>query len=329
MYSGENELMKVVYKKTTELSENEIQEICTVFETVFEGVKKPVEHFKNEFFNTCLGYSWHGLLLNDDDRIVGANTFVPFKYIINGEEKFVVMSCDTMVMADYRNFDNTLNLITTGRNLLRDNGFYMYIGFPNENSYPLYKKAYRDKELGNLSIYILPYRIGGIKSNLRAFNWLSILFAKTVLLFSYISKSGKTVHKLVCRERQSFETTRYKWFEFSEYHVVDKDNLHFAWKIREYESVRCAFLFDVYPLCKKNMDAAVRYVFKEGKKDFDMLMYVGHLDFIPRSLIKVPVRFEPKTFHFVGALLDKATDAPNGLFDVNNWEVDLASYDLV
>ena len=252
--------MKVVYKITTELSENEIIEICTVFETVFDGVKKSVEHFKNEFYNTCLGYSWHGLLLNDDNKIVGANTFVPFKYIIGGEEKLVVMSCDTMVMEKYRNFDNILNLITTGRNLLRDKGVYMYIGFPNENSYPLYKKAYRDKELGNLSIYILPFRIGGIKKKLSALNWLSILFAKIVLLCSHVSQSKKTIQKLVYREKQSFEFSRYKWFEPSEYHVVDKEKIHFAWKIREYEGVRCAFLFDVYPLCKKNMDEAVRSV---------------------------------------------------------------------
>ena len=321
--------MKVVYKKTTELSESEIQEICTVFETVFEGVKKPVEHFKNEFINTCLGYSLHGLLLTDDNKIVGANTFVPFKYIINEEEKLVAMSCDTMVMAEYRNFDNTLNLITTGRNLLRDNGFYMYIGFPNENSYPLYKKAYRDKEFGNLSIYILPYRIGGIKKKLFAFNWLSMFFANIILLFSHFSKSTKTVRKLVSRERSSLEATRYKWFEPAAYHIVNKEDLHFAWKIREYEGVRCAFLFDIFPACKKNFDAAVRNVFKEGRKDFDMLMYVGHLDFSPRSLLKVPGRFEPKTFHFVGALLDKSSVAPEGLFNVSNWEVDLASYDLI
>ena len=321
--------MTVIYKKTTDLSENEIKEICNVFETVFEGVKKPVEHFKNEFLNTCLGYSWHGLLLTDDNKIVGANTFVPFKYIISGEEKLVAMSCDTMVMAEYRNFDNTLNLITTGRNLIRDNGFYMYIGFPNENSYPLYKKAYRDKELGNLSIYILPYRIGGIKKKLFAFNWLSMLFANIVLFFSHFSQNKKTITKLVNRERSSFEATRYKWFEPKDYHVVNKEDFHFAWKIREYEGVRCAFLFDVYPSCKKNFDAAVRYVFKERRKNFDMLMYVGHLDFSPCSLIKVPVRFEPKTFHFVGALLDKSSVAPEGLFNVGNWEVDLASYDLI
>lgn len=323
--------MTVIYKKTTELTESNIKEICEVFEHVFEGVKKPIKHFKNEFLNTCLGYSWHGLLLDESGKIVGANTFVPFRYIIDGEEKLCVMSCDTMISVEHRNFDNILNLITDGRNKMRDEGFYMYFGFPNENSYPLYKKAFRDKEIGNLSIYILPYRIGGIKPKLRLLNPLSMLFANSVLFFSHLSQSKKITKKLVVRDRKSFLATRYKWFESSEYVVCDdeKKNLHFAYRIREYEGVKCAFLFDIYPLCKKNIDRAMRKMFRQDKKNFDMAMFVGYLDFSPYSLIKVPTKYEPKTFHFVGALLDKKFTAPEGLFDVKNWEVDLASYDLV
>ena len=321
--------MIVLYKRTDELSDQEINEICLLFETVFEGEKKTPELFKNEFLNNCLGYSLHGLLYSDEGSVVGSNTYVPFKYIVAGNEKLVAVACDAMILKKYRDFYNIYNLISVGRKKLVEMGFSFTVCFPNDMAYPLYKKAFHDKELGNLSIYVLPYKISGIKRQLWAFNWLSMLFAKTVLLFSLMSQSKKTVQKLVFRERKSFETTRYKWFDPSGYNIVDKMDFHFVWKMRVIEGVRCALLFDVYPLCKRNFDAAVREVFKLGRKSFDMLMYVGHLDFLPCSLIKVPTRFEPKTFHFVGAVLDKSFSAPDGLFDVKNWEVDLASYDLI
>ena len=238
--------MKVIYKKTIDLTNNEIKEICTVFETVFSGEKKSVNNYKNEFLNTCLGYSWQGLLLTDDDKIVGANVFVPFKYIIGGDEKLVAMSCDTMIMEQYRNFDNILNLITIGRNLLCENGFYMYIGFPNDNSYPLYKKAFRDKELGNLSIYALPYKIGGIKKQLKVFNCFSMLVAKTILLFSQVSRSKKTYSKFILRERKSFEETRYNWFNPADYHIVNKDKFIDREINIWYHKMNSGFIFDNY-----------------------------------------------------------------------------------
>lgn len=39
------------------------------------------------------------------------------------------------------------------------------MGFPNANAYPIQKKGLKRKDIGNLSTYILPVRIGSIKNN--------------------------------------------------------------------------------------------------------------------------------------------------------------------
>lgn len=321
--------MDVVYKKTIDLTDSEIERICFVFENVFEGVKKDKEEFKNEFLNTCLGYSYHGLLFNDMKEIVGANTYIPFDYIINGKNSLVAVGVDTMVMEQYRNFDNIMNLVSEGRKILRAENFFLNIGFPNENSYPLYKKAFRDKDIGDLSIYVLPYKIGGIKKSLKCFNFLSIFFSNTLLFLSRIFTNKKCNNKLIKRDLISFEKTRYNWFDPADYKKCKNGEVNYSYKIKNYEGVDCAFLFNVYPLNKKNFDEAVRNIKKKEKMYCSMIMYVGNLHFYPMSMIKIPKKFEPKTFHFVGSLLQKTDIETHKIYDVSNWDVDLASYDLI
>lgn len=321
--------MRVEYKKTIDLTDKEIQRICFVFETVFEGVNKNVEEFKNEFLNTCLGYSFHGLLYNENNEIVGANTYIPFKYIVDGKNELIGVGVDTMVMEEYRNFDNIMNLVGDGRRRLQDENFLLNIGFPNENSYPLYKKGFRDKEIGNLTIYILPYKIGGIKKELRYFNFLSISFTNILLLFSMFSREKKVFNTYVKRDLKSFEENRYKWFNPKEYKKITFDGINYSYKIKKYEGVDCAFLFNVYPLNKYSFDKAVRDLKRKEKKNISMIMYVGKLHFKPISLIKLPVKYEPKKFHFVGSLLKKTDIDEELLFNISNWDIDLASYDLI
>lgn len=97
----------------------------------------------------------------------------------------------------------------------------------------------------------------------------------------------------------------------------------------DYEKVKTAFLLDVPPLSKRNFDYVVRAMCKQSKDlHIDVVMYVGHLPFTPMTLIKVPEKLEPKKFHFVGTIFDHDL-IDERIFDIGNWEVSLADYDLV
>ncbi|WP_042723390.1 GNAT family N-acetyltransferase, partial [Flavobacterium sp. B17] len=105
--------MKVIYRKTTELSDSDIENICEIFSEVFPEHSRSVSQFKNEFLNTDFGYSFHGLLM-DGEKIVGSQSYIPFVYLVDGNEKEVALSVDTMILKDYRNFDNIFDLLSKG-----------------------------------------------------------------------------------------------------------------------------------------------------------------------------------------------------------------------
>jgi len=86
---------------------------------------------------------------------------------------------------------------------------------------------------------------------------------------------------------------------------------------------------DVYPMTKKNFDKAIRIAYNDCHKQVGMLLYVGKLPFTPKSIIKVPSKFTPKNFHFVAKILDKLVLNKDLVINGDNWDVNLASYDLL
>ena len=68
---------------------------------------------------------------------------------------------------------------------------------------------------------------------------------------------------------------------------------------------------------------------KECKGRAGIFIYVGRLPFTPLSMIKVPRRLEPKNFYFVAKIIDKQALDKDEIYNPNNWDVNLASYDLL
>ena len=93
--------MKLIVKKTSELNDSEITAYCNCFKRVFDKEKDP-KTFQNEFSNTCIGYSLHSLLLEEDGRIVGGYTGIPMMYDVNGEEMLFAFGVDLMIDEGYR-----------------------------------------------------------------------------------------------------------------------------------------------------------------------------------------------------------------------------------
>lgn len=319
--------MNIIYKKTSDLSSIEMNQICNVFEQVF-GRKKTVVEFKDEFLNTDLGYSFHGMVLNSEQKVVGAQSYIPFSYFVDNTKMLFALSVDTMIMPEYRNFDNIYDLWTLGRKYIKDEGIVFLFGFPNDNSYPLSVTGFGDKDIGNLSTYILPLKIGAVNQNLKYLNFLSGLFCHILFIISSFNRNKLQCSRRVVKDRQTFDKTRFKWFH-GDYITVRRKDWMFVYKISEYEGIRTSFLMDVYPMSKQNFDNAVKIMYKRNHKDFDIALYVGHLDFTPFTMIEVPKRFEPKTFHFTGKTLDKAILQSDVIYNIENWEVNLSSYDLL
>ena len=70
-------------------------------------------------------------------------------------------------------------------------------------------------------------------------------------------------------------------------------------------------------------------MFNAEKDNVGIFLYVGNLPFATTSMIKIPLKNAPKNFNFVAQILDKKKVQAEDVYDVNNWDVNLSSYDLI
>ena len=322
---------EIIIKKTGELTVDEISEICDLFEEVFIGHSASKDEYAAKHSSTPLGYTIHALLKNEQGNVIGSHNLTPFYYIFNGEKTIFAYGGGTMIKKEYRNFLMYKRLIEECYRYANDDGISFLMGFPNDISYPIQKKGLKREDIGELTTYILPRNIGAIKPRLRFLNFFSAAFFNIMISFSKLSSSKKIYKPLIHKDQETFSRSRYNKIGMGEnvYRYIETADYKAVYRIMNYKGVNTAFLLDVYPLSAYNFDNAIRFMCKKGKKSrIDAVMYVGHLPFKPMSLIKLPSRYEPKKFHFVGTILNHEL-IDERIFDISNWEVSLTNYDLV
>ena len=322
--------MQIVCKKTTELTQIEKEQICKCFEDVFEKHSRSLDEFENVFLNTCKGYSLHTMLKTDEDEIVGLYTVVPFDYIYQGQKQLFCIGVDFMIRKDHRDdFRNVMNICRSSMKYTKDNGISCIFAFPNDLSYQLNTRILRMKDVGKLYTYILPYKVGAAKPSMKVLNPCSMLFSHLMLGCSSLDMRSAAVEAPIHRDRTTFDETRYKWFDPEAYRFCKDDKMSCTWKCADFEGIKAAFLMDVYPMSSRNFNKAVKEMFKAEKKNVGICLYVGNLPFAPSSMVKIPLKVAPKNFNFVAQILDKDAVAADEIFNMNNWDINLSSYDLL
>lgn len=318
--------MEFIVKKTFELSQIEKQQIVDLFNAIFEK-SRDVNMFDEQFINNSLGYSYHALMI-DNTRIVGCNSYVPNYYVINGDKRVFCNSMDTMVSKPYRDFVNFYDMIIAAYDYIAKDGVFLIYGFPNDNSYFVYNRSKLMFDIGKLHTYCLPYRVGGMKPELKLFNPLSIIFSRLLVSFSSLFSSKKIYSFPIEKEQKTYNISRYKWFG-GDYEIIDKSELYFTYKVKLHEGVRTAFLIDVMPKSSKNFNKAVKYIVKKEGTNFDLMLYIGNLPFKNSSFMKIPRKYEPKNFNFTCKILNEKGIDKDMIFDIQNWDVNLSNYDLI
>jgi len=318
--------MEFIVKKTTELTDDEQTGILSLFNSIFKK-NRSLEQFQNQFLNNPQGYSYHSMI-TDNKQIVGCDSYIPSYYIVNNRRRLFANSVDTMVSKPYRDFANLYDMITAAHEYIKNEGIVYTYGFPNDNAYPVYIKSKLMKDIGSLTTYCLPYRIGGIKTTLSTLNWLSIVVVRGYVFLTSLFASRKICHFMVEKEAGIYNATRYKRLD-GNYNMVNYKGSNFVYKLMEYQSIRSVFLIDVFEKSPRNINSAVQYVIKNHHKEFDILLYVGHLPFKQHGLIQIPQKLEPKKFHLTGEILRKDAIDQDVFFNINNWDINLSNYDLL
>jgi hypothetical protein len=318
--------MEFIVKKTTELTDIEQVGILSLFHGIFKK-ERSLEHFRNQFLNNPLGYSYHAMIV-EMENIVGSFSYIPSYYHVNGNRYLFAVGADAMVSEQYRGFANFYKMLITIHGYIRNEGVLFVHAFPNDDAYTVYIKAKLMKNIGSLTIYCLPYRIGGIKPQLETLNWLSALFVNSyVFLMSLLA--GKNIYSFpIEKEAATYNATRYNRLD-GNYNTANYKGSEFVYKLMEYEGIRSAFLIDVFEKSAVNFNKAVRYIIKNHRKEFDILLYIGRLPFKYHGLLKVPRQLAPKNFHFTGEVLQKYGIDTDLFFNISHWDVNLSNYDLL
>ena len=313
--------MEFIVKRTTDCTHEELEQILNLFNAVFER-ERPLDIMINQYTQNPLGYSYHSLII-DEGKIVGINTSVPVYFRKDGEKVLFAVGIDSAVSKPYRDFFNYQDMVVVGNKYMKNEGVKFSYGYPNANAYPVVIKSKLSKEIGKMYTYCLPYRVGGVKKGLGWLNWASKVFCKCWVSVASLFASSEVKTYRIEKDLESYNATRYKRND-GQYSFGDG----FVYKIMEYEGIRTAFLIDVFEKSAKNFCKAVKYIMKHESKNFDILLYPGHLRFTHCGMIKIPHKYEPKRFVLTGKVLDKSFDF-DGLWDINNWDTNLSNYDLI
>lgn len=320
--------MEVIVKKTIELNDEEKQALLDCFIEVFDQ-KRSMKEMCNQYLNTPMGYCIHSLCF-DDRKLIAAHTAFPSYYWIGEKRVKAFITGDTMVKKDYRDGFVFLDIVKALGKYMKQEGYSFTFGFPNDHSYPVFKKVKLAKDIGRLDTFILPYRIGGVKPGLKLLNPLSKVFCHLLLAYSRWNLHADVSSPFIHKDDVTYNPKRYNRMDGYYNHVVLTDT-EFYYKVKNHEGVRTAFLIDVIGKSETRFYSAVKHIFNTERDRFDLLMYVGNL---PKSvnrigLIKFPRKYEPKHFYMTGMLYDKEIVSEKLFYDISNWDVNLSDYDII
>ncbi len=306
------------------MSPQQCEQMRRLFFSVF-GREMSEATFERRFKRSPMGYSYHGLIL-DDDKIAGSFTAIPYRYRYFGKKVVFALSVDTMIDSNYRGDKTRLpkmaNLVY--EMLLKDNIPFIY-GFPNEYYYNHEKRILGTKDIGKLNYYILPRNIGAIFGKLRFLNVLSRISCSAFLKFPAMRPADKMAYNIEKIDDEVFQRHRYDDSYVSEQFSSGTKCLYKSYI--EENNVKALYILDVSPLTPDAFREAVKYIYQEQAKSVDIVIYVGSLSFKPYGLVRVPDSMEPQNIRMTGKILNHDI-VDESVFDLKNWAVNISNFDV-
>ena len=96
---------------------------------------------------------------------------------------------------------------------------------------------------------------------------------------------------------------------------------------KEYSEIaKIIYLIDVFPLTKKNIEAAVNELSKINL-DTDLIIYIGELQKVPKNLIKIPDFLLKNQRNISGKILNP-TQLDEKIYNISNWNINLSNFDI-
>jgi len=318
--------MNIIVKKTYELTVNEQLQIATLFNRVFSKNESVAEFFNKYYWTTSEG-SYHSLM-KVDDNIVGCYSVIPYKYKFFNNDVTFGLSVDTMIDEKFRGspFNFKKMAISIYERLLID-GVSFVFGFPNEKVYLVRKKVLKWVDVGSLDYYVLPIRVGQLKATLKFGSWASRILSCLLVGYAqlnWINAVTQSNHKIQMSgtDLEYFISNRYA----KNYQLIKDETGYAAYRTSFENNTHVAYIVDIQPLEQDRFERTVNAIYN-SERHVDAIIFVGKLPFRVRNLIKIPEKYAPKKVRMSGMILDRSK-VDERLFDIANWQVGLANFDV-
>jgi hypothetical protein len=313
----------LTFKRTIDLSPQQCEQMRRLFFSVFAR-EMSESTFERRFTRSSTGYSYHGLMLHDDE-VVGSFTAIPYRYRCFGAERTFALSVDTMISKQHRG--NKTSLVTMAQlayeAMIKDGIEFIY-GFPNELYYAHEKRILGTRDIGKLNYYVLPINAGTAMQKFRVMNYPSRLFARIMLGLP----ASRNTEKYKCDIEKINDDLFIKHRYDDSYDFLSLSGGRAVFKIySEKGGAKALHILDVWPMTPAAMDETVREVLLRYGSVVDLILYVGRLPFRPRRLVKIPQWLEPQKIRMTGKVLVEGA-VPDSIFDIDNWNVNVSNFDV-
>jgi len=322
--------MEIKVCTTSEWSDDEWNSYRDSFNSAF-NTDLNCDIFRNSYLNTIDGHAYHALLLNDDLIVVGCCTVIPILYKRNNVDIKIGQAVGVFILEEYRIDPLMLRkMYFRLKEILIENNIIAVMAVPNATSYSYWRNVVKWKDVGDLSYWILPIKIGNVIKKWTFLNVISSFFTVIWLMFSdlltLLFNNKQKVSKYELDKSEIF----YKYRYFKEYKFVSIGSLAFTYIVYDEQGVNTAYLLEINQnenFSFRDLLKAVRYISKLN--NVDVILHIGTLKLFQTVLIKVPKRFEPKRLPLTcDILLKENIDFYSDMLKISNWNFGLLNYDV-
>jgi hypothetical protein len=315
--------MRYLGKTTGELSEKEFSELSILFNHVFKR-NVDVSFFRQKYQSPLLGFSYHGLMYNEEGNIVGALTFIPFPYQFFNTQVIAGSAADLMIHEHYRkdllSFKRMYDLALEKAG----NVFDFLYAVPNSNAYLYWTKFLKWRDIGQINYYIQVLNISKIYPKFSKLDWLSKAFSScsNILALDTVNKdnaSENSIHKLI---DEAYNDYRFK----GQYEVISLSDKTAYYTIVDESGIKTAYIIDLVPFSGNWMRNVVKIIHAREKKHIDVIIYIGNNLKTQINFYRVPRKFEPRILHLVGSSTSDKVD--DRIYNLDNWLFNLSNFDV-
>lgn len=314
--------MTFIAKKTNELTNEEWGQIGELFEVSFQK-KMSREWFTNKYKSPINDASYHGFMLDERKRIVGAMTIIPFEYNFFNQNVIFGLFVDLMIHPLHRNDIMNFKKIYDVLLILVGKEVDFFYAVPNQNSFNYFLKILQWKKIGRLNYYLWPIKLSKIVNIPRFFDCI-INLASLIVQNVSMPFSSKAVDRAITK-KTSKKFTQYRFNNF--YKEIICSEKVAKYKIYEEKGVVTAFLVDISPLEKKWLSKVISLIYRKEKRKIDVILYVANSNLNTHNILKTPEKFEPRVLTLIGKI-NHSDKVDLKVFEINNWAFNLSDFDV-